>query len=44
VLVLHSGDEDFEWTGDADLELTEGAAALVASLKSLIAARTKRSA
>ena len=44
VLVLRFGDEDFEWTGDADLELTEGAAALVASLKSLIAARTKRSA
>ena len=23
VLVLRSGDEDFEWTGDADLEITE---------------------
>ena len=44
VLVLRSGDEDFEWTGDAHLELTEGAAALVASLQSLIAARAQRSA
>ena len=44
VLVLRSGDEDFAWTGDAHLELTEGAAALVAGLQSLIAARTKRSA
>ena len=44
VLVLQSGDEDFEWTGDEDLEVTQGAAALVASLKSLIAARAKRPA
>ena len=44
VLVLGSGEEDFEWTGDANLEVTHGAAALVARLKSLIAARTKRSA
>jgi len=44
VLVLRSGDEDFEWTGDADLEITDGAAALAASLKSLIAARARRSA
>ena len=42
VLMLHSGDEDFEWTGAADLEVTQGAAELVASLKSLIAVRTKR--
>jgi hypothetical protein len=42
VVVLHSGDEDFEWTGDTQVELTEGAAALVASLKSLIAERAKR--
>jgi DNA-binding response OmpR family regulator len=44
VLVLHSGDEDFHWTGDATLEFTEGAAALVASLNSLVASRAKRSA
>ena len=44
VLVLHSDDEDFEWTGGASLEVTAGAASLAARLKSLIAARTKRSA
>src|SRR5512143_629853 len=44
VLVLYSGDEDYEMTGDAQVELTEGAAALVSTLKSLIAAKTKRSA
>ncbi len=44
VLVLHSGDEDFEWAGDAQIELTEGAAALVSTLNSLIAGRDRRSA
>lgn len=44
VLVLGSGDDDFELTGDAQVELTEGAAALVSKLKSLIAMRAKRSA
>ena len=44
VVVLQAGEEDFEWTGDAQVEITEGAAELVASLKSLIAERARRSA
>jgi hypothetical protein len=44
VLVLGSADDDFELTNDSQVELTEGAAALVSKLKSLIAMRAKRSA
>jgi DNA-binding response OmpR family regulator len=44
VIVLPSGDEDFECTGDAQVELTEGAAELVATLKAVIAERAQRSA
>ena len=42
VLVLYSADDEYELTGDAQLELTEGAAALVSTLKSMIGMKTKR--
>jgi hypothetical protein len=42
VVVLHEGEEDFEWTGDAQVEMTEGAEALVATLKSLVPAHARR--
>ena len=44
VLVLRFGDEDFEWTSDADLAISRGAAELVANLRALIAAPARRSA
>ena len=44
VLVLNFGDEDFEWNGDANLQVTRGAAELVSNLRSLIRERTRRSA
>jgi hypothetical protein len=44
VLVLREGEEDFQWTGDAKVEMTEGAGALVSSLKSLISEHARRRA
>jgi hypothetical protein len=44
VVVLHEGEEDFQWTGDAAVEMTEGADVLVATLKSLVTTSVRRRA
>ena len=44
VIVLYDGNADFQLTADADVEITQSAAELIAALKSVISRKKKRSA